>query len=334
MSRILIRLPNWLGDVVMSAGFCSRLREAFGQAQVHAIVRRELADIVRMIPSVDVIHPFGRSDSGSVVALRRFGRHIAAAGPFDTFFCLPPSFSSACMGFFCGARQRIGFRGQWRSWAFTRAYDRPRGLHRAQEYVYLLHDSLPTQDRTLDIVLSLDGEHGREPPLHADTHCVIGLNINSEAVSRRMSPSKGASIVDALVEAFDAAVVLIGAPQQAHSTAALAALVRHRDRCHDMAGRTDLTQLAHMLAKLDALVSVDSGPAHLGNAVGTPTVVLFGAGNESKTAPCNPAGLRVMRNEQLACLRCGRNICDTGDVACLEDIHPERVVEAVGQIIR
>ncbi|MBE3096310.1 MAG: hypothetical protein IMZ44_04160 [Planctomycetes bacterium] len=53
-----------------------------------------------------------------------------------------------------------------------------------------------------------------------------------------------------------------------------------------------MPQLAWLLAKLHAFVSVDSGPAHLANAVGTTTVALFGAGDETTTAPWNAARLR------------------------------------------
>jgi ADP-heptose:LPS heptosyltransferase len=47
----------------------------------------------------------------------------------------------------------------------------------------------------------------------------------------------------------------------------------------------DPIELAAVLARARAVVSNDSGPAHLAAAVGTPTVVFFGPTNPGRTAP-------------------------------------------------
>jgi ADP-heptose:LPS heptosyltransferase len=102
-----------------------------------------------------------------------------------------------------------------------------------------------------------------------------------------------------------------------------------RDRCVNLAGRTTLPELAWLLARMDAFVSVDSGPAHLANAVGTMTVALFGAGDETITGPWNAARLRVLRADGVPCRMCRRNDCRLGAPVCLEDIPIEAIVAAV-----
>jgi hypothetical protein len=108
--------------------------------------------------------------------------------------------------------------------------------------------------------------------------------------------------------------------------------MRHRDRCIDMAGKTTLPQLAWLLAQLHAFVSVDSGPAHLANAIGTATVVLFGAGDEARTAPWNATRLRVLRACASPCQGCGENECRKGTPWCVEDIETERVSAAIREL--
>ena len=46
-----------------------------------------------------------------------------------------------------------------------------------------------------------------------------------------------------------------------------------------MAGRLDLGTLAALLARRSVLLANDSGPRHLAQALGTPTVGLYWAGN-------------------------------------------------------
>jgi heptosyltransferase II len=325
---ILVRMPNWLGDAVMATGFLDRLKEVYPSSRVHAIVREELGDFVRILTQVSVVHSCRRDDLSSPLKALRLARRISVNGGFEQFYCLPPSFSSAFMGFFTRSRQRIGYRGQWRSWALTHAYEKPAGMHRAATYAHLLHERVPNAAGGLRVSLTPDAAHAC-PELIGSARPVIGLNINSEAPSRRLSPARGAVIADALADAFDCTVALVGSRAQAGRTAALAAAMRRRERCVDLAGKTTLPELAWLLARLDAFVSVDSGPAHLANAVGTMTVVLFGAGDETITAPWNAARLRVVRADGLPCRMCGRNDCRLGMPICLESIPVEAIVVAV-----
>jgi ADP-heptose:LPS heptosyltransferase len=54
-------------------------------------------------------------------------------------------------------------------------------------------------------------------------------------------------------------------------------------------------------------VSNDSGPLHLGAAVGTRTISMWGAGDPARTGP--PQGHVVIRDRRLPCLECVKNQC-------------------------
>ena len=76
-------------------------------------------------------------------------------------------------------------------------------------------------------------------------------------------------------------------------------------RSINLAGRTDLPQLAGVLALCAAFVSNDSGAMHLAAAVGMPVVALFGPTDERVTAPLAPARARADRRRRGA----GRACC-------------------------
>lgn len=50
-------------------------------------------------------------------------------------------------------------------------------------------------------------------------------------------------------------------------------------------GRTSLKQLLAVLERADVLISPDSGPAHMANAVGTPVIGLYASSNPRRTGP-------------------------------------------------
>lgn len=104
---------------------------------------------------------------------------------------------------------------------------------------------------------------------------------------------------------------------------------------HDFAGRMTLRQSVRLIGDLDLLLSVDSGPAHIAAALGTPLVVLWGPGIFEQTRPVPLRGQVEIVREVVGCApcygtpmmkACRRNIC-------MEGITPERVMAAVERLL-
>ncbi len=102
----------------------------------------------------------------------------------------------------------------------------------------------------------------------------------------------------------------------------------------DLTGRTDLRQTCSLLARSQALITGDSGPLHLGTAVGAPVTALFGP--TSREWGFFPSGVRdTVLERALVCRPCslhGRKRCSRG-LACLAEISPEEVLaEVLGKV--
>lgn len=109
-----------------------------------------------------------------------------------------------------------------------------------------------------------------------------------------------------------------------------------RESPYDFTGRTNLRQLAALLAEADLLVSGDSGPMHLSGAAGTPVVAIFGptvaewgffpAGPHDKilelALPCRPCSLHGAAEQGMPC-----------EGACMRGISPETVFAAVESLL-
>ena len=97
------------------------------------------------------------------------------------------------------------------------------------------------------------------------------------------------------------------------------------------AGRTTFRQMGALLARTRLLVSNDSGPLHMGIAVGTPVVALFGPTKPELTGP--PEGAKgVTLFGSIGCpvpcyqLHCPANLC-------MQQISVEQVLEAAGKFL-
>lgn len=121
-------------------------------------------------------------------------------------------------------------------------------------------------------------------------------------------------------------VVVTGAPSERALTAAVAAA--GGQAATDLGGRTSFADLAEVVATAEALVTGNTGPAHVAAAVGTPVVSVY--------APTVPAHRWrpwqvphvLLGDQEIACAGCRARTCPIGH-PCLESIATAAALDAV-----
>jgi ADP-heptose:LPS heptosyltransferase len=318
--KILVRLPNWLGDMVMSVGFMHQLPDFFPGAQLSVIAKKGIHELLSFFPKTQHQFIFSKEEFRGFKGLIKFGNQIRQTENFDLFFCLPDSFSAAIMGAATGAEKRIGYKKELRQVLLTDSYSKPENLHRVDEYIQLIELFTGKPARPADVSL-----HHQLPGKN-----YIVVNINSEAASRRLTITKAVELLSLLRSSIEQKIILIGASREKEFVDSVVMQLKDVSNVENLAGQTSLSQLAELLACAQLMITTDSGPAHLANALGTPTIVLFGAGNESNTAPYNRELRNIIRLGQLTCEPCEKNICIRYDVPqCLERLDSNRIIEKV-----
>jgi ADP-heptose:LPS heptosyltransferase len=155
----------------------------------------------------------------------------------------------------------------------------------------------------------------------------VVVHPGASAPARAWSPERCAATVQALADEGHR-VVVTGGPDETGLTRHVSGGV-----ALDLGGRTEPRTLAGVLRNADALVSGNTGPAHLAAAVGLPVVSLF--------APVVPAerwapfGVpAVLLGDQYAkCADSRARHCPVPGHPCLNDVTPEDVVRAVRKLI-
>ena len=98
-------------------------------------------------------------------------------------------------------------------------------------------------------------------------------------------------------------------------------------------GRTSLKLLAAVYRSASLVVTTDTGPMHLGAAVGTPVVALFGPTAPWRTGPYGDG--HVVLRAGVSCSPCFCKSCKTTQferMACMNRITLEQVAEAVARL--
>ncbi|MFN2555289.1 MAG: glycosyltransferase family 9 protein, partial [Nitriliruptorales bacterium] len=132
---------------------------------------------------------------------------------------------------------------------------------------------------------------------------LVALHPGASDTRRRWPPERFAAVADVLVVSGAHAVVTGTETERESATAVLAGM---RERASDACGRLSLNGLLGLLSRCRLVVSNDTGPLHLAQAVGTPTVGLFWCGNLINAGPFGRRRHRPLISWQLDC-----PICDT-----------------------
>lgn len=315
MRRILVRLPNWLGDALMARPLLAALRAALPGTAIAAVGPAPLLGLLAPDRAWNEAHPWPLPPGG-LAALRE--------PRADAALVLPPSFSSAWFAFRTGAARRVGFAHEARAALLTSAPGRPpRGAqHLSREYLLL--------GRVLGV------EPGAEPP-------ALAVDEPARAEARALAGSDGPYAILAPGATYGPAkrwpvarfaetgrrlaargwrLLACGAGGEREACEAVARACG----AESLAGRTSLPAMAALCAGAAAVVSNDSGLAHLAGAVGAPTVTVFGSTSSAWTAPL---GERVeVAQRAPVCSPCFARTCRIG-YRCLEAVDVEDVLAAL-----
>ena len=160
-------------------------------------------------------------------------------------------------------------------------------------------------------------------------HPYTVVHPGASVPARAWAPSSNAALVDALVGS-GRRVVVTGSRDESELTAFVAG--SPRPGVVDMGGRTDLAGLAAILARADAVVVGNTGPAHLAAAVGAPVVSLFAPTvPSSRWAPWGVPTV-LLGDHEIGCAGCRARICPVAGHPCLSSVSVEAVVDAVDRL--
>lgn len=319
MRRVLVRLPNWLGDALMARPLLLGLRASLPAARLVAVGPEPLLELLAGDGAWDEAHAWPLRP-GALAALR--------SPRADAALVLAPSFSSAWFAFRTGAGRRVGFAHEGRSFLLTRAVRRgARGdLHLSREYAEL-GDSLGIVPRLPPPVLAVSSEareaSARLLDLPPGTPYALLAPGATYGPAKRWPSARFAEAGRRMSERGWKIFACGGAGEReaCEEVAAACGAV-------SLAGRTTLPVMAALCAGARAVVSNDSGMAHLAGAVGAATVAVFGSTSAAWTAPLGGKVAVVQRPP--VCAPCFARTCRIG-YRCLDAVTVDDVLAAVGR---
>jgi heptosyltransferase-2 len=315
--RIVVRAPNWIGDVVLALPAVRDLRRNFPEARIEVLARPWVAPLYAAVTEVDAVRTSAGVSSDA----------DAMRGAFDAAVLLPNSFASAWAAYRAGVPQRWGYATDGRRPLLTRACRVPAEVRRrSQVYYYraMLAGVGLRVSAAPDASLSCPPEWAaRGAELLGGGGPWLGLNPGAfHGTAKRWLPERYAAVGDTLARRAGARIAILGGAAERPLGQAIAGAMRAPARV--LTGETTLTEMAGVLSRLALLVTNDSGPMHVAAALGVPVVAVFGPTDPRETGPVGD-GHRVVR-EPVHCSPCGQRECPI-DHRCMTRIGADRVAD-------
>ena len=329
--RILIVEVNWLGDVLFSTPFIRAMREKFKDAHIACMVPPRAKEILEHNPYVDeiILYDEKTTHRGFLTKLKLVSS--LRKKDFDLAVLLHRSLTRTLITMLGGIKARAGYVTEKRKPFLTHPIEPPdQNLHKVEyflniassfgcdisrkDYEFFITDK---ERAFIDEELSGNG-------IAKDDFLVV-INPGGNWPPKRWSEENFARLSDILIREYKAKVVLSGAEKDKEPAARIKE--KMREHITILSGRTNLKELGALMERAGCVISGDSGPMHIGVAMKSNVIALFGPTSPGLTGPYGGGNYRVIQKDVGCRPPCYDLMCD--NYQCMDAITVDDVVEAL-----
>ncbi len=331
--RILVVKLDHLGDVLLATPVFSNLRQAYPDAELHALTGAWSRVVLERHPDVNKVLEYNSPvfcRTGSPTSLRetfqlyRQLRHQR----YDLLVALRSDWRIICFSLLRVAPKRLD-RATLQV-ANKLGFARFTGTHETARNLDVLHKAgIPTSIQTTTFSVAAADEKwasdflktlqiDRERPL-------IAIHPGSPIPTKRWMLDRYAELTDWLIARKRAQILFVGVEDEMPIITEIQRLMQAESI--NVAGKTTLTQLASILHTCNMFIGNDSGPMHLAAAVGTPTIGLYGPGDPTRFGPVGTMCQTIRRKTD--CPPCRGTTCRFGADGCMSKIRVADVIQTL-----
>lgn len=338
--KILIVRLDRIGDVVLSTPVIKALRDAYPNAHIAMMVRPYARDIVEGNPFLNEVIVYDKDGAHRGIAGNlRFAGELRDKG-FDIAIILHPTNRAHIVASLAGIPERVGY-GKKTGFLLTRKIPHTKQFGMKHEIDYALdvlrYIGIEPKDRALYMPINGDSERKVEKMLGENgvksSDLLVAVNPGASCASKRWGIKNFADVANSLVEKYGARVAIVSGNIDKRFGDELASLIRKG--AINLSGKTSIGDIASLLKRCKLFISNDSGPVHIGCAVGTPVIAIFGRSDRGLSPErWGPSGKRdVVLHKMVGCEICYAHNCRSG-FKCLDSITASEVLDAAGKILK
>ncbi|MBI5805242.1 lipopolysaccharide heptosyltransferase II [candidate division TA06 bacterium] len=321
-TKILIRVPNWIGDAVVSTAFVAACAKAHPGASITVLAHPRVSALFENDPDIQSIIKLSPERF-----LWKTARELKKE-KFDIAYILPISFSSALMTFLAGIPRRIGYSTEARGFMLTQKLRYSQKDFRSRHIILGFMKLLGREEAVNAPGIFLSPEEMKWAGEFLASNNLQTGNITGFGPGATFGPAKrwpqenwvelGKELVNRGHQ-----ILIFGSGEEIELCGQIA-----RDigpKALSLAGTATLRQSAALLSLCSNFITNDTGVMHLAAAAGTRVTAIFGSTNPVWTKPWGEKH-RVIYNGE-PCSPCYQRECRYGHYDCLEKISVKDILD-------
>lgn len=314
--RIIIRMPNWLGDNIMALPLLRAIRNARPDAHIKVLVNRTF---IPLLQSFHLIDSYEALPERGIFYFWKI-RKLASWRP-DLQIVLTNSTRGDIESFLIGAPIRIGLRSQLSKW-------RPLLTHTYKKHIRKI-------DHLSDTWIECFSLFGLPQPVDKSPFSINQIQQTGHRIAFIFggisNPEKcwSATSWSRVAEFWISKnpkheVLLLGLKKDTPEGNKIQAGISHplHKQIHNLVGKTTISEFLTQLTTCDIVIGIDTGGMHLANAIGKKTIWLFGPTNPLQTGPAFSSPSVVVQPE--GCQKFGGK--------SMNELNVQQVIEAIDAI--
>jgi heptosyltransferase-2 len=338
VKTLIVRCPNWVGDIVMATPTLDCLRQSFPQVKIVGLLRKKTQGIVRDGPWFDeLIDCQDKSWDGIWWTAKQIRQYSA-----DSAIVLPNSIRSVIPVWLGGVKEIYGYRRSFRGLFLCGGPEPARNNHRIlplpmTEYYLEICRWLglnPLQQVKPRLFIS-DEFHKRGESLIRnygirEKDIIIGFNPGASFGSSKCWPTEHfARLAELCEKQLAARIMLFAGPGEEDIAEAI--IKKSQANIIDTSqDRIDLELLKPLIRRCNLLITNDTGPRHYAVAFDVPVVVIMGP-TDPRYTNANLDHTIIIRKE-LYCSPCHKKVCPRQH-ECMTKITVEEVFSAARKLL-
>lgn len=334
INRILLIKIERIGDLVLSTAAIRAIRRHFPHSSITIIVNPYTKAIVDSDPHLDEVVIYDaqgkhRSLIEKICFIRNLrSREFSLAIDLDTrsFF-----FTPVWLVYLSGAKITLGLNSLGRGFLFNikvKPYQKPKPL--AEEVLHILSPlKITTSDIQPRLFLSREDESYIQKYLNKEGigkgSLLIGIHPGGYYETLRWIKDGYNKVAQYLIRKYKAKVCFVGSHKEKELINEIMALMNEEPI--NLAGKISLGQLMVLISRCNLFIGNSSGPLNIALGFDIPTISFLGPSVPERWWPQGEKNIVFRRN--LPCSPCESGYCFRGDFACMREIKPEEVIDAV-----
>jgi lipopolysaccharide heptosyltransferase II len=336
IKKILIIRLRFLGDILISTPVLRAIKEKYPEVHLSYLTEEIGVDILKNNPYVDNIIVFEKNKFQNLPLHKSLFDYIKFFKrlwdeKFDIVIDFFGNPRSALFTYISGAKYRLGINHKIRKHFYNILCNKTEAGTSAVDFYlsFLKKLSIEVTNKSLFLSLSPDEIECREnfyKENFKNNNLVIGLFVGGTHQSKIWQLENFARLSDRLICEYDFNVIIFGGPKEKDKISLIKQKVKEQAV---FVSDVSVRELSAIISGCSVFITNDTGPMHIGVALGVPTIALFGPGEPDVWFPYLDNKKNFLIHNKLPCWPCHPEGYHCSEYSCIKMISVDDVIKTI-----